>query len=441
MRYKKQIILFMTISVLFSFSLLVVKASSEIWIQTYGGKGYTEGHFPIFFARTSLVETPEGGYAIASSTNSYGAGEFDFLLIKTDFNGNMLWNKTYGGPEHERASSLVVTSDGGFAIAGSTYTFDEASPDFWLVKTDANGNMEWNKTIGGNREDYAYSMVQTSDGGYALAGITHSFGYYAGWLVKTDSNGNEEWNQTYGGEGDDWISSIVECSDGGFAAVGTIVTSDMASPFFWLVKTDALGNEEWNQTYGREEYQQATAGSDDYAKASSLVTTSDGGFALAGSISDFENGEDFWLVKTDALGNMEWNQRYGGEDSDTAYSVIETPDRGFALCGKKGFANRAPSDFLLVKTDANGNIEWNQTYGGTEHESAHSLVATSDGGFALVGEIKTISTLPSGMILDFMAPLFFGWLKLTNLEIFQSYQALMIMRNYSINFRLKRQIR
>jgi hypothetical protein len=209
----------------------------------------------------------------------------------------MLWNKTYGGTSQDWPWSLVQTWDGGYALAGSTRSFGAGSDDFWLVKTDANGNVQWNKTYGGTGWDYAYALVQMADGGYALAGGTYSSGagYDDFWLVKTDANGNMQWNKTYGGTGWDCATALVQTGDGGYALTGSTTSFGSGSNDFWLVKTDASGNMLWNKTYGGT--------GDDVAW--SLVQTWDGGYALAGITGSFgAGGQDFWLVKTDASGNI-----------------------------------------------------------------------------------------------------------------------------------------
>jgi len=170
------VVFFVLVSFIF---VIYADASSEMWSRTYGGAGQEVAY--------SLVETSDGGYAIAGYTNSSGAGYDDFWLVKTDANGNIEWNKTYGGAGSDRAYSLVETSDGGYALAGVSNSFG----GFWLVKTDAYGNMEWNQTYGGAEDELAYSLIVTSDGGFAIAGETSSFG--AGdsdfWLIKTDEYG------------------------------------------------------------------------------------------------------------------------------------------------------------------------------------------------------------------------------------------------------------
>ena len=340
------------------------------WNQTYGGPNGDSAY--------SVVETGDGGYAIAGSTGSFGAGGWDFWLVKTDAAGNMEWNQTYGGTDHDEARSVVETSDGGYALAGITCSFDVAGGDFWLVKTDSAGNALWNQTYGGTNWDWAWSVVETGDGGYALAGSTWSFGAGSAdfWLVKTDSAGNMEWNQTYGGPDDELGNSVVGTSDGGYALAGWTESLGAGSADFWLVKTDSAGNMEWNQTYGGSSYDHGY----------SVVVTEDGGYAIAGLTNSFgAGGHDAWLVKTDSAGNASWTQTYGGTSDDDAYSVVETGDGGYAIAGHTNSFGAGASDFWLVKTDSAGNMEWNQTYGGPDEEGARSVVQTSDGGYALAG--------------------------------------------------------
>jgi hypothetical protein len=358
MLYKKLFLAGILVFVLLSFGFVVsVEASSTTWSQAYGGANGDIAY--------SLVETSDGGYAIAGSTQSFGDGLSSFWLVKTDSSGNMKWNRTYGGTGGDHAYSLVETSDGGYAIAGDTWSKVTGNSDWWLVKTNVSGNVEWNRTYGGTSSETAFSLVETSDGGYAIAGYTFSFG--AGeadfWLIKTDASGNVEWNRTYGGANRDIARSLVETSDGGYILAGGSL----------LVKTDGAGNMEWNRTYG--------------GTCNSLITTSDRGYALAG-----ETTGDFWLIKTDEYGSVEWSQTYGGEGDDLAESLVESSDGGFVLAGVKDAVRHQwdghpiSGNFWLVKTDASGIMEWNRTYGGTGGDHAYSLVATSDGGYALAGE-------------------------------------------------------
>ena len=259
-----------------------------------------------------MVQTADGGYVLAGSTYSFGPGNGDVWLVKTDASGNHQWNQTYGGTSIDGGTSMVQTADGGYVIAGITYSFGAGNSDFWLIKTDASGNHQWNQTYGGTSPDYGYSMVQTADGGYVLAGSTYSFGPGNGdvWLVKTDASGNHQWNQTYGGTSIDGGTSMVQTADGGYVIAGITYSFGAGNSDFWLIKTDASGNHQWNQTYGG-------TNSD---SGRSVVQTGDGGYAIAGYTNSLGAGaNDMWLVKTDAIGltELEWGLTITDSDADT----------------------------------------------------------------------------------------------------------------------------
>ena len=343
------------------------------WSKAYGGAEQTDRAY-------SMVHTSDGGYALVGYTLSFGAGSRDFWLVKTDQNGNVLWNKTYGGILRECAYSGVETSDGGYAMAG--FVADSGAPianDFWLVKTDSNGNTEWNKTYGeAYDDDWAFSVVQTGDEGYALAGYTMSYG--AGdhdfWLIKTDSAGNVMWNKTFGGTGRDEAYCVVQTNDGGYALAGWTWSFGAGGKDLWLIKTDADGNAQWNKTYG---------GTGDES-AQSVIQTLDGGYAIASDTTSYGAGyNDFWLIKTDTAGNEQWNQTYGGTEGDFVCSLIQTSDGGYALAGSTGSYGAGSSDFWLVKTNGSGNVQWNQTYGGSGLDEACSVVQMHNDGYALAG--------------------------------------------------------
>jgi hypothetical protein len=357
---KKLLLSGVVLSVLLCSSLVPLAGASTIWSQTYGGSGTDCAH--------SLVATSNGGYALAGSTSSSGAGQDDFWLVKIDESGNVEWNQTYGGKSFDYAYSLAATSDGGYALAGGDL----------LVKTDAFGNMQWSKTY---EQGSVHSLIAMSDGGYILAGAWNYSGDCDFWLVKTDPDGVMEWNRTYGGLANDYACSVVAASGGGYAIAGA------TNGDFWLVKTDEDGNMEWSQTYGG-------AGDD---IACSLVAASDGGYAIAGvwgcdndlwKLYALSSGGDAWLVKTDALGNMQWNKTYGGTGADWAASLVETPDGGYAIAGTFNctmFIVSGGGDYWLVKTDAFGNLEWSGTYGGERAEATSCLVEAPDGGYVIAG--------------------------------------------------------
>jgi hypothetical protein len=214
----------------------------------------------------------------------------------------------------------------------------------WLVKTDADGNAQWNRTYGGEGWDDCFSLLATSDGGYALAGDTASFGsgMWDMWFVKTDADGNAQWNRTYGGSSNDIAHSMVRTSyDGGYAIAGETHSYGAGEYDMWLVKTYVTGAVQWNHTYG---------GADNWDKANSILWTSDGGYALAGeTLSYGAGGIDIWLVKTDVWGNVQWNRTYGGKENEVANTIVETPDGGFALGGYTDSYGAGSDDGWLVR--------------------------------------------------------------------------------------------
>jgi hypothetical protein len=357
------LIITQTISYAHAHNLYVMR-----WHETYGGNWPDIAH--------SAQQTNDNGYIIAGQTSSFGAGGIDFYLVKTDSNGNMQWNKTYGGTDQDEAFAVRQTSDGGYVIAGTTNSFGARFSDFWVVKTDSNGNTQWNKTYGGLRIDVAYSIQQTIDGGYMVAGTTNSFGSGSNdfWLIKTDPNGGMQWNKAYGGLYEDVANSVQQTSDGGYIVCGYTSSFGKGLEDFWLVKTDSNGNMQWNKTYGGKD--------GDYAH--SVQQTTDNGYIIAGSTYSLGAGLEAWLVKTDSSGSMQWNKNYGGSLDDEAYEAQQTSDGGYIIAGfTDSFANNR--DIWLIKTDSSGNVEWNRTYGGNEKDEACVVQQTSDGGYMIAG--------------------------------------------------------
>jgi hypothetical protein len=316
---------------------------SIAWSQIYSSIDVDEAQ--------SVIQTNDGGFLLIcskwpSTYLQYSTGVF--YLLKVDSSGNQQWNQTYSGIVLD-GQHIVQTADGGYAVAA------EIQNRFLLLKTDQSGNQQWNQTYAGAGICAATALVQTSDGGFALVGISNydpiyekgGTGYKV-WLVKTDSHGNPQWNQTLG-EGQAY--SLVQTTDGGYA-----IASD---PNFLLIKADSNGNLQWNRTYGNP----------DKDEAYSVVQTSDGGYALGGWMWLRSNGggPNYAIVKTDATGNMQWTQYYG---AGPAWTMTKTSDGGFAIAGTK-----------LVKVDAAGNEQWSINV----KEFAYSVVQTRDGGYATAG--------------------------------------------------------
>ncbi len=360
---------------------------SEVFAESFGCPRTYSSHNPmsaISFAKTyggasddwaySVQQTSDGGYIVAGTTWSFGAGGADLFLIKTDANGNRIWTKTYGGTNDDTAFSVQQTSDGGYIVAGTTHSFGAGYSDLFLIKTDANGNIIWAKTYGGTGSDRAYSVQQTSDGGYIVAGRTDSFGGGGVFLMKTDANGNIIWAKTYEGT---VAYSVQQTSDGGYIVAGVTYSFGTGSDDIFLIKTDANGNVIWAKTYGGIRY--------DYAY--SVQQTSDGGYIVAGGTYSFGAGwdDDIFLIKTDANGNVQWAKTYRGASGDVASSVQQTSDGGYIVAGYTFSFGAGWVDIFLIKTDADGNRIWTKTYGGTSWDGAFSVQQTSDGGYIVAG--------------------------------------------------------
>ncbi|MFX1335789.1 MAG: hypothetical protein ACFFAM_15280 [Promethearchaeota archaeon] len=248
----------------------------------------------------TLVQTTDGGFAITGYDWPNDAGDVNEMwLVKTDSNGVTQWTQTYEKIDCNSAPSLVQTTDGGFAIASATDSFGVGGNDMWLVKIDLNGDFQWNQTYGGTDYDATTDLIQTKDGGFALAGATKGISHgiclhTSTWLVKTDPTGVIQWNQTYGEFGEEWsrIDVMVQTHDGGFA---------FEAGGLCLVKTDPSGIIQWNQSYGN-------------MGDGTMTLTSNRDFALAGHIDSSEGGYDIYLVKTDESGVIQWNHTYRGDN-------------------------------------------------------------------------------------------------------------------------------
>ncbi|MGB4087105.1 hypothetical protein, partial [Methanothrix sp.] len=332
----------------------------EVWNKTFGGSGIDLG--------SQAQETEDGGYILVGSTESYGAGREDAWLIKTDSNGNELWNRIFGGPKEDNGYSVQKTEDGGYITVGATKSYGSGDSDAWLIKTDVAGNKQWDKTFGGRDIDEGRSVLQANDGGYIIAGLTRSFG--AGdsdaWLIKTDPSGKEQWNRTFGGPGYDAGWAVDKTNDGGYIITGSTESyGPDGSSNFWLIKTNSTGITQWEKTFGGSAWDGCRA----------VRETKDGGYILVGDTQSFSAGaQDVWVIKTDPSGKEQWNKTYGGSGYDWGFSIQQTNDSGYIIAGStesygllvttSGPEKRIPGNAWLIKTDSNGNELWNTTFGG-----------------------------------------------------------------------------
>ncbi|MBN2100197.1 MAG: fibronectin type III domain-containing protein [Dehalococcoidia bacterium] len=287
------------------------------------------------------------------------------------------WSKTFGGSSGDYAYSVQQTSDGGYVMTGYTNSYGVGGSDVWLIKTNASGTVEWDETYGGSDDDCGFSVQQTADGGYVIVGYTNSYG--AGlsdvWLVKTDASGNQQWAKTFGGSDDDVGSHVQQTADGGYVVGGS--TNDAAGGDILLIKTDASGNQQWAQTLG------GTAAGE---SCSSVQELSGGGYVLTGGTNSYgAEGTDLWLVWTDALGNMTWNVTHGGAGDDVGQSMRRTADGDFLVAGFTDSYGAGGNDAWLIRTDGVGSQKWAKTYGGTGDDRGYSLQLAPDGGFVVAG--------------------------------------------------------
>jgi hypothetical protein len=344
-----------------------------VFNRTYGGALSDTACF--------AAETSDEGFLILGQTTSYGAGDWDIWLIKIDQNGEPLWNKTYGTPVLENGYYIILTTDGGYLIAGRTNYLRGSDVDLLLIKIDRDGNLLWNRTYGGSGDEWMWEIEETSDGGYALAGRINSFGFGLNdyWLLKVDENGEPELNVTLGGAEDERARSLLITDDGGYLVLGWSGTYTHGMLDFWLVKTDPSGIIQWNNSYGGQENERGI----------SLENAVDNGYVLAGSSNSFsDEGSVGYFIKVDSMGNMIWNKTYGGEEVQTIHFILPTQSGGYALF----------SGARIILTDAEGNSLLEKTYGGPDYNSLGFAIKTSDGSY-LVGGGTTTSTSGDDVIV------------------------------------------
>ncbi|MCX6641594.1 MAG: T9SS type A sorting domain-containing protein [bacterium] len=315
---------------------LFAQPPDTLWTRTFGGGGDDSGW--------SVQQTSDSGYIIAGQTTSYGAGNQDVYLIKTNANGNLVWQHTFGGSDSDGGHSVRQTTDGGYVIVGLTVSYGAGGINVYLIKTNAVGDTVWTHTFGGNGDDDSYSVQQTSDGGYVIAGLTGSYGAggYNVYLIKTDDVGNLAWQRTFGGNDNDYGFSVQQTTDGGYVIAGLTTSYGAGNQDVYLIKTNGVGNLVWQRTFGGND--------NDYGY--SVQQTTDGGYVIAGETTSYGAGEnDVYLIKTDTAGNMVWQRTIGDNGHDCSFSVQQTTDGGYIIAGWKNY-----NDVYLIKTNAGGGM-------------------------------------------------------------------------------------
>lgn len=393
MRLKKPIVtLFLILSLLnltspfmvLTSSLTNIVGSDVVWHKTFGG--------PLGDYGNDIIECRNGGYAIVGGTLSSSVTNTDLLLIRTDWQGTLQWNQTIGGPNDDVGYSIIECAGGGFAMTGYSRSNPSGRSDAWLVRTAADGTHQWNRSYGGLDNDQGFSVIEVSSGGFAIVGSSRSYGSedpvthlatYDIWLIRTDNFGTVLWNRTFGDVGDDIGRSIQELDDGGFIISGEInssfATLDHSGtyteyhPDAWLLRTNSVGLLIWNQTFGGE--------GDDFFR--SLTAKNAGGFVIAGFTNSYGTGTyDGWKVITDSDGTEVSSTTFGSTGDDYLRTVLECGTSGHAFIGYTYISTSA--DLWITRTNTEGSILWTRLFGGDQEEVIRSAIR-SRGDFILVG--------------------------------------------------------
>ena len=406
-----------------SIALTGAQTSGVQWERTYGGSSHD---FASVVRATSDGGCILGGYSYSEASPNKASASHesgDYWVIKLDATGNKQWDQSFGGTKFDGIKALQQTGDGGYILAGTSFSAASGnkssdgfgSGDYWIVKLNANGNKQWERSYGGTDLDAVTCVQQTSDGGFIVGGKSssnasgnktsgnHGSGSSDYWIVKMDSSGNRQWEKSYGGSDDDELNSLQQTSDGGFILGGTSCSGSSGNKTapnrgnsrgdYWVLKLDSSGNRQWDKSFG----------GDDAEDLHSVASTGDGGYIIGGHSASGASGNksagnfgshDYWVVKLDSGGSRQWDRTYGGDEMDELYGVEATGD-GYllggisfsALSGNKASMSLGSEsgDFWIVKIDGQGNKQAEQSIRGTLSSEVLRLQPGVDGGFMLAG--------------------------------------------------------
>jgi hypothetical protein len=402
-----------TLIALYSIVLVVHLSFTQTpieWERSIGGSNVEQ--------LVSIQETSDGGYIGAGSSLSNNGdltsnnGELDFWVVKLTNTGSIDWQKSYGGSQYDAASSVQQTSDGGYIVAGLSNSTDgdvignQGGRDFWILKLTNTGTITWQASLGGSNNDYARSIQETVDGGFIVAGssasidgdITLNHGNFDFWVVKLTNTGIIDWQKSYGGSEHDGAYAIQQTTDGGYIMTGESSSNDgdlsenQGNSDYWIVKLNSFGNIDWQYSYGG-------SGLD---SGQDVKETSNGDYIVAGysnsndgDITGNHGDTDYWVIKLSSTGALIWQKTVGGSDSEAAFEVQETPDGGFVVGGYSEstdwdvFGNHGYFDFWLIKLSNSGSLIFSESLGGSEIDDAFSMAHTSDGGYIMSGHSRS----------------------------------------------------
>lgn len=422
---KNNSILSLILILLFSLNS-VLYAQKILWEKSYGGK-----HDDYLM---DVKPTPDYGFILAGSSLSKKSGnksqdnngDLDFCVWKLKENGDSEWQKNFGGSGSDFLQSVALTNDAGYILAGTSNSdigFDKevnanGEDDFWIIKLTATGSQEWQKTIGGSGEDKLQIIQQTTDGGYIIGGssssqpsgkpeftkngekTTPAYGNLDYWVVKIDAKGNIEWQKTYGGMYADELRSMEQTTDGGYIlggysnspTSGNKADDNKGIGDYWVLKIDKKGTIEWQKTIGGDKDDQLYVVHQTYDKGFIL-----GGNSNSGSSEDKSknnsSGTDFWVVKLDQNGKLLWQETYDYGTLDILTSLVENTDHtillgGFAqgeIATGKQKAKKGTDDFIALKINETGTILWDKIVGSEGKDILKKVIETRDGGYLMAG--------------------------------------------------------
>jgi len=335
----------------------------------------------------ALCSSPDGGYLLGGSTLLPDEDYTDIYLVKTDRFGQVEWTKTFGGDDSDGASAIVPATNGGYMLAANTLSYGAGRQDIYLVKLNTSGDKEWAKTFGGTFDDRVSAMIVSREGGYILVGATKNTSGTGRdiFVLKVDEDGNEIWSKNYGGTGGEAGYDIQQTADNSYVIVGSTTSKGAGEFDVYLLKLDTSGNVLWEKTFGGANWEEGH----------SVQQTQDGGFIIAGyTVSSGAGARDVYLLKTDSGGSLQWSKAFGDVHNDGADSVRQTPDGGYLIAGSTvNFfsADKEFSDLLLIKTDQQGDEQWQRTFGGEKSEGASKAVLPEDGGYLILGSTNSYS--------------------------------------------------
>ena len=362
---KKQLVKILFL--LFLFPQSVFSQYTMEWAHTFGGNGWDEAN--------TCIETRDGEYILGGFAKLH---EHQLWLVKVRPYGEGHWGKAFAEYFVSSCSSIAETLDSNIVLTGYAIRKREYQSNLLLMKLDTVGNVIWQKVYGGDGDEQGTKVIATTDGGYAIAGYsTSNNDAEPNWyIVKTDSNGNMLWDRQFGGSSDDRAVSIAETFDHGFVVTGYTGSGDGGRKMMSVIKLDSLGIDQWAQNYPVNDW---SCGSDIIATKDSMIMVT--GYTKAYTITDY----DVLTIKTDMNGDTIWTRTFGDEHWQEGTSLVETFDNSFVVCGYSMSNIKDQSSFLILKYNKQGELIWHYTFKRKSQDYAKSVVETRDNGLLIAG--------------------------------------------------------